>query len=134
MQCHYKNSVEFAEIAITEKTPIEYQVIRIIIGDMFYWVMNVYLPPYRTELMMVTEIGQILHEIRTELKNDEIIMLGDFNFSQINWIYNASEAGYLSKNRSSLRPYEERFIQECSKYCVYRKNHAPDSKLIDRFM
>lgn len=94
-----RNDIECSEIILTEKTIVECQITRFKIGDVFYCLLNVHIPPYRTRLTMVNELSRISRKLKGEYANDEIILPGDFNMPNIIWTYNETDAGFLVSHR-----------------------------------
>lgn len=79
-----RNNIQFSEIVIEEKTIVECQVTRIKLGETYYCIINVYIPPYKTRLIMVNELSSIIRKLRQDFESDEFIMIGDFNMPHPN--------------------------------------------------
>lgn len=84
------------------RTMLEYNCIRINLGNMCLLLVNVYMPPERTRLNMVKKLRDLLEKYRSKYNTDQIILLGDFNSSGISRDFCEKVPGHLTGSGHNL--------------------------------
>lgn len=123
-----RNTFECSIIQHSCKTIIEHIISRIKLGSSFVLLLNIYLPPYRTRNIMINEFQRILNKLHKDYPNDEIIVVGDFNLTNLTWQFNDIDIGYLTCNTENLSNFELRFLQVCASFCLYQMNDSPNQR------
>lgn len=106
------NQYDYEEIRMSEKFLIEFQIFRVNIPSGKLYVMNIYMPPYKSRARMVTELDNILRHLLFQYRPKHFVMLGDFNLPNIKWTFDNERPGQLiCANEATLRNYETKFLQ-----------------------
>lgn len=123
-----RNNIAYTEIPNHEQTLIEYITVRIKHGNRFIWLINVYAPLNTGTKRMINEIQLAVTKLRKSFANDEFIMVGDFNMSNITWSCDFQELPFLSYGYEGSGDLEQKFIEMCSKTGLYQMNAYPNSQ------
>lgn len=78
-----KAGIDFQVLSLTTNTTIEYVAVKLCIANKSVYVVNLYIPPYRSKMLsMMIEFKKLIHAVGVLSTDDELIICGDFN---INW-------------------------------------------------
>lgn len=122
-----KNGLEY-EIVELQKTAVECQATRLSISKSYLIILNTYIPPYRTRFHMLGELRKIVFHLKEKYPLDEILMIGDFNMSNIHWAYDVDFPGFLTQSSININRQEETFLRVCYENCLYQINQHPNSE------
>lgn len=118
--------MSYENIEFNYDTLIEYVIVRIGKGNSTVIVINVYLPPYsdKQRLQMITQLESIIMSVTGSFKNIPLIIVGDFNMSNIEW-FESDQPGLFPTN-TSLSKYEKKFLTLMAKYGLLQCNACPN--------
>lgn len=107
-----RRTIQYTELDILQSTALEHIIVRIKLGKKFFTFVNIYLPPYRTRLSMVSDLSIIMRNLRKANPSDDIVLVGDFNMSSIQWEFDGENLGFLV-GKSRIK-HENKFINICA--------------------
>lgn len=85
------NSLSYEFIQMQNFTTAEIVIIRVKLGNKLFIIVNAYLPPYSRRQYMANELGIVIESMRKHLPNDEIIVLGDLNMTNVSWVQSTDD-------------------------------------------
>lgn len=123
------------EIPHSFKTTGEFLCTKFTIEGHSFYAVNVYMPPYdrRLRTTMVNELARILKQIHLLEKDAEIVLIGDFNFSNIKWEFNEEATGILTPRDEEYAAHEIKFIETISAFSMVQiiSNPNGEGKFLD---
>lgn len=108
-----RNGIEYEELTLLDAAKLEHQLIRARFLNTYFCFLNVYITPGTAALRktMIRELDVIFRAIRIHYPSDSILMLGDFNMPNVNWIIANDNDDLLTPSQTGLTPYERQFIK-----------------------
>lgn len=120
-----RKDINSNEITFEEKTQLEFPIVRFSVdkGKKFTCIINIHIPPYRSQTSMVSELSRVIRKVRRDFPNDGVMMFGDSNFPGIKCHNDEESVGHMSHQLINALPVEEKFVRVCESNLLFQVNH-----------